>query len=112
MALVNLRCQLTDGPDAKANRAGLDANLRRHLYFIDRAAADGAEFVGFPELSLNGYRFSKTTTWLKLNGDEVKAVAKKAKEKGVYVAVGLAEADEDGKKWNTHVVIGPDGKVV
>ena len=39
VALVNLRCQLTDGPDAKANRAALDANLRRHFYFIDRAAA-------------------------------------------------------------------------
>src|SRR4051794_37623989 len=111
MALVNLRCQLTDGPDAKANRAALDANLRRHFYFIDKAAAQGAEFVGFPELSLNGYSFSKNTLWLKLDGDELKAVAKKAKDKGVYVSVGLAEID-GGNKWNTQVVIGPDGKLI
>lgn len=111
MALVNLRCVFTDTPDAKANRANLDANLRRHLSFIDRAAARGAEFVGFPELSLNGYRFSKHTTWLKLDGPEVAALAKKAKEKGIYVSAGLAEVDPDGKRWNTHVVLGPDGKL-
>lgn len=112
MALVNLRCVYTDTPDAKVNKANLDANLERHLYFIDKAAARGAEFVGFPELSLNGYRFSKHTTWLKLDGPEVAALAKKAKEKGVYVSAGLAEVDPDGKKWNTHIVLGPDGKVV
>lgn len=112
MALVNLRCQHSDGPDATANRAALDANLKRHVYFIDKTTADGAEFVGFPELSLNGYGFSKTMTWLKLDGDEVKAIGKKAKDKGVYVSVGVAEVDDDGKKWNTQIVIGPDGKIV
>jgi predicted amidohydrolase len=92
--------------------AALEANLKRHFYFIERAAAQGAEFVGFPELSLNCYSFSKNTLWLKLDGPELAAVAKKAKEKGVYVAVGLAEHDSDGKKWNTHVIVGPDGKIV
>ncbi len=112
MALVSMKSLYTDGPDAAANQKNLQTNLDRHLYFIDRAAAQGAEFVGFPELSLNGYHFSPNTTWLSLAGPQVKALAQKAVEKSVYVSAGIAEAAPDGKKWNTHFVLGPDGKVV
>jgi len=58
MALVNLKSLYSDGADADSNKANIQANLKRHLYFIDKLAAEGAEFVGFPELSINGYRFS------------------------------------------------------
>src|SRR4051812_884999 len=72
MALVNIKSQYSDSPDAKSNKANIDANLQRHFYFIDRLAAEGVDFVGFPELSLNGYRFSKNMTWLSLDGPEIK----------------------------------------
>ncbi len=111
MALVNMKSVFTDGPDAAANQKNLKANLDRHLFFIDKAAAQGADFVGFPELSLNGYRFSKDMTWLSLSGPEVQALAKKAVEKKVYVSAGIAERDPQGKHWNTQFVLGPDGKV-
>lgn len=111
VALVNMRSLYTDGADARANAANLQANLKRHLAFIDRAAEKGAEFVGFPELSLNGFHFSKNTIWLKVDGPEVKALADKAKQKKVYVAAGMCE-EADGKHYNTHVLIGPDGKLI
>src|SRR5688500_8158738 len=85
MALVNIKSAYSDGPDPAANAATVRANLKRHLDAVDRLAADGAEFVGFPELSLNGYHFSPTMTWLSLTGPEVKALQQKATEKGVYV---------------------------
>src|SRR4051794_23967182 len=88
VALVNLRSLYTDGTDARAN---LDANLARHLAYIDLAARQKADFVGFPELSLNGYRFGKGLLWLKDDSPAVQALAKKAKEKGVHVAFGMAE---------------------
>jgi predicted amidohydrolase len=50
-------------------------------------------------------------TWLRLAGPEVKSLQSKAKEKAVYVAVGLAEIDDEGKKWNTHIVISPTGEI-
>jgi predicted amidohydrolase len=112
MALVSMKSLYSDGDDAETNRANLRANLKRHLYFIDELAAQGAEFIGFPELSLNGYHFSGHMTWLSLDGPEVKALAQKAAEKKVYVSAGLAEQDADGKRWNTQVVIDPKGKVV
>jgi len=112
MALVSFRAAYTDLPDPKANAANLASNVERHVAFIAHAAGKGAGFVGFPELSLNGYRFGKALSWLKTDGPEVGALARAAKDKGVFVAAGLAEVDGDGKKWNTHVLIGPDGELV
>lgn len=112
MALVNIKSRYSDGPDPKVNEANLQANLKRHFYFIDRLAADGAEFIGFPELSVNGYHFSKTMTWLKLDGPEVKALQKKAIEKRVYLSVGIALEDADGKRWNVQIVIDPQGRII
>ena len=72
MALVSMKCLYSDGPDAAGNKANIQANVKRHAQFIDMAAAQGAEFVGFPELSLNGYHFSNRMTWLSLDGTDQK----------------------------------------
>lgn len=112
MALVNLKSVYSDGPNAESNKANIQANLKRHIYFIDRLAAEGAEFIGFPELSINGYHYSNNMTWLSLTGPEVKTLQDKAIEKRVYLSAGLAEQDADGKKWNTQIVIDPKGQIV
>jgi predicted amidohydrolase len=112
MALVNIKCLYSDGPDAKVNKANIEANLARHMYFVDQLAPKGVDFVGFPELSLNGYRFSKNMTWLKLDGPEVEALKKKAIEKGIYISAGLAVEDADGKRWNVQIVIDPKGRII
>ena len=112
MALVNIKSHFSDGPDAPANHANIDANLKRHLYFIDKLAADGVDFVGFPELSINGYHISKNMTWLSLEGPEVKALQKKAAQKGIYISVGMAIEDADGKRWNVQIVIDPHGRII
>jgi predicted amidohydrolase len=112
MALVNLKSLYSAGPDAKSNQANIQANLQRHSYFIDRLAGEGVEFIGFPELSVNGYQFSNTMTWLSLTGPEVKSLQEKAVEKKVYISVGLAEQDSAGKRWNTQIVIDPKGQIV
>ncbi|MFO0863066.1 MAG: carbon-nitrogen hydrolase family protein [Gemmataceae bacterium] len=112
MALVNLRCDTSAGPDAKTNQAAIDANLKRHVWFVDMLAAEGAEFVGFPELSLNGYKFSKTMQWLRIDGPEIKAIQKKAIKKKIYISVGLALEDTDGKRWNAQIVIDPEGRII
>lgn len=112
MGLVNLKCVTSAHADAEVNKANIQANLKRHLYFIDKLAAEGVEFIGFPELSINGYNFSATSYWLSLTGPEVGVLQRAAIEKKVYIAAGLAEVDAAGKKWNSHIVIDPKGKVV
>src|SRR4026208_1350262 len=76
MGLVNLQCATSPSADAEANKAKLQSNLQRHLYFIEKLAAEGVEFIGFPELSINGYNFSNTMAWLSLAGPEVGGVPK------------------------------------
>jgi|GEM_PF-2637236 len=112
MGLVNIKALYSDSPDPEANKANIQSNLDRHAYFIDKLSADGVEFIGFPECSINGYRWSGNMTWLSLDGPELAQLKKKAIEKGVYVAAGMAEQDAAGKKREVHFVIGPDGKLV
>jgi predicted amidohydrolase len=112
MGLVNLKSVYSDGADPAANQAAIQANLQRHFLFIDRLAAEGVEFIGFPELSVNGYHFSKTMTWLKLDGPEVHALQKKAAEQRIYISAGIAEQDAGGKTWNTQFILDPKGKVL
>lgn len=112
MALVCLKCQTSAGSDPKANQQAIQANLERHFQFIDKLASEGADFIGFPELSLNGYQFSKTMTWLKLDGPEVKALQRKAVERKIYISVGMALEDKDGKRWNVQIVIDPVGRII
>ena len=112
MGLVNLKSLYSDSPDAEANQKNIQSNLDRHAYFIDRLAAEGVEFIGFPECSINGYRWSGNMTWLSMDGPEVAQLQKKALEKSVYIAAGMAEMDSAGKKWEVHFVIGPDGQIV
>ncbi len=112
MALVNIKCHYSDTPDTERNRANIRANLQRHVYFINRLAGEGVDFVGFPELSLNGYHFSKHMTWLSLDGPEVKALQKLAAAKRIYISVGVAEQDAAGKRWNTQIVIDPQGRII
>ncbi len=93
VALVAMKSLYSDSQDIEINIKNIKINLERHLYFIDKAVEQGAEFIGFPELSINGYRFSKNMMWLKLNGPEISAIQRKAIEKGVYIGVGIAEED-------------------
>jgi predicted amidohydrolase len=112
MALVNIKVLYSDGPNAERNLANIQANLQRHLWFIDKVAAEKVDFVGFPELSLSGYHFSPNMTWLRLDGPEIKALQQKAIEKGIYISVGFAEQDANGKRWNTQIIINPKGEII
>ena len=51
-------------------------------------------------------------TWLSLDGPEVKSLQKKAIEKGIWISVGIAVEDADGKRWNVQIVIDPQGRII
>jgi predicted amidohydrolase len=112
MGLVNPRCFCSATRDAEYNQASIDANLKRHCYFIDTLAQQGVEFVGFPEMSITGYEFSPWMTWLRIDGPEVRLLRDKARERSVYVAAGFAEQEPNGQRWNTHIVIDPQGEII
>lgn len=112
MALVNSKTEFTDTTDKAENQKTIARNLTRHFYFIDKLAAQGVEFIGFPEASINGYHYSANMTWLSRNGPEVKALQDKARQNAVYLSAGLAEIDGAGKKWEAQFVIDPAGEII
>lgn len=112
MALVNIKDLYSDTADPEVNKKNLADNIARHFYFVDKLAAEGMEFIGFPEASINGYHYSVNMTWLNKDGPEVKSFQEKAKEKGVYISAGLAEEDKDGKRWEAQFVVDPQGDVI
>lgn len=84
-----------------------ESNLERHALWLERAARQGAKFIGFPECSLTGYDLSERTA-IALESAPVRSLAELAKKHQVYVSAGLVEKRE-GKFFNTQILVGPGG---
>jgi predicted amidohydrolase len=78
----------------------LDANVARHLELIAAAAADGADLVVFPELSLTGYFLKDlvTETALRLDSPEIQALVEASR--GVDAVVGCILESDDHRFHN------------
>ena len=97
MAAVSSKCAPGD----------MAANVERHVLWTERAVAQGARFVGFPECSLTGYDFSPDAG-IALEGREVGAIVELARKHVIYLAAGLVER-RDGRRYNTQILAGPGG---
>ena len=103
VALAQLNSKLGDN----------QANLRRALKYIDRAAKEGADLIMFPELYLQGYeayeKFAQTAE--PIPGPTTEQLMKKAAAHGIYVVMGMARLGE-GHPWcvyNSLCFVGPEG---
>jgi predicted amidohydrolase len=98
------------GPGADA-----DANRRVIADFVQRAAAQGARLVLFPEYSSFfvhplGEAFVEAAE--SLDGPFVSELARLASTHGVHIVAGLVERTDDPDRFsNTLVAVGPDGVV-
>lgn len=78
------------------------------------AAADGADLIVFPELSLTGYKY-KTRAEMALDAEPVpgpstNAMIEVAKLAKAYIAFGMVASDGDGL-YDETVLVGPEGFV-
>jgi len=105
----------------EAKMADKDANLRKVLDFIEKAAAKKAELVVFPEMCLTGYtcgaELEKTATLFELAepipGPSANSITKAARENNIYVIVGMPEVSTEflGQIHNSALFTGPEGIV-
>lgn len=90
----------------------IEANVGRA---VKKILALDAKLIVLPELFSTGYQFRDKKELLDLSeevkgGFAVKSLIEAAKEKGAYIAAGLAE--REGKKaYNSAVLVGPKGLV-
>jgi predicted amidohydrolase len=91
----------------------LAANILTTKKQLERCARDGARVAVFPECSLSGYfeaEYMKAISAAQL-ADAEKRIANACREQDIYAVVGMPWR-EDGKLFNSAVVIDPQGKVI
>jgi predicted amidohydrolase len=103
VAVVQMTCQM----------GAKDENVSKTIDKINEAAANDAKLIVLPEMITSGYIFNTREEVATLAepipaGPTVKKWEAVAKEKDVYIVSGILE-EEDGKFYNTAVLIGPDG---
>jgi predicted amidohydrolase len=98
--------RLTVGLAQIDSRLGdLDANLERHLAWIERARARGVDLLVFPELSLTGYRLLHLTSRvaLPLRAPALDRLAEAARP--MAVVAGFVEESDRGMLHNSAVLL-------
>lgn len=95
VGLAQIDCRLGD----------LEANLDRHLAWIERARAQGVDLLVFPELSLTGYRLLHLTSRVALpaNAPLFERLAEAARP--MSVVAGFVEESERGVLHNSAVLM-------
>lgn len=101
----------------ESKMADKDANLRKVLDYIQKAADEKAEMVVFPELCLTGYTVGEKRSLFGLAepipGPAADAIIRAAKTNSICAIVGLPEANTEilGLIHNSALFAGPEGMV-
>jgi 5-aminopentanamidase len=99
-----------------ARLAGREHNLQRIRAHLRNCAGQGVRLVVYPECILSGYGFaSKEEAWPHAEpvpGPSTQALLADCRQLGVWAIVGMLEQAEQGRLFNTCVLLGPDGQVI
>ena len=91
-----------------------EANRQKIVVRIRETVARAAQLIIFPECALTGYCFDSLEEAVQFaepqDGPSAQAIASVCQETGAYAVVGFIEA-EDGKYYNSAMLVGPQGVV-
>jgi NAD+ synthase (glutamine-hydrolysing) len=89
----------------------VDKNLIHHLEFINRAIADGARLILFPELSITGYSLRDLTWDVAMNPHRNKLIAPLLqKSREISIVVGFVESGSNHGIYNSAMFL-EDGEI-
>jgi predicted amidohydrolase len=91
----------------------MTANLAQFDAAMERAAADGAQLVIFPELALSGYACGDAFFEVAepVPGPSTAHIAHSAARLGLHVIWGMPERGLPGVLYNSAVLVGPEGYI-
>lgn len=101
------------------------SNMKKHVQFIERAAAEKVDLLCFPENSLQGFEpsmdtfesdaaeYVHRTAELVPEGKSVQTIIELAKKYKMYITFGMTEQDPyySDRLWNSMVLVGPEGYI-
>jgi 5-aminopentanamidase len=93
----------------------ISGNAATTARLIRSAAAQGAQLVVFPELSLLGYDLdllAASEAWTTAADDRLHALREACTRTGTWAIVGTAFHNHDGRRFLASLAIGPDGSEV
>ncbi|RLM22269.1 amidohydrolase [Brenneria alni] len=86
----------------------ISANLQQIEQLAVRAKAQGAELLTLPELCLTG-RYHSPADAIGLHHPSIAFLMDLSAHLRLYLLAGMAEEASDGRRYNSAVLIGPDG---
>ncbi len=86
-------------------KADIEANIDKHIDFIQRARKEKADIVVFPELSLTGYDIGPESTELALEFDSLKLNRLVESTEGLSIVFGMVELGFAAQLHNSAVVV-------
>lgn len=102
---------LAQMPVVGGDRTG---NLERAVRWIGKAAAEGAELILLPETLDLGWSHPSARTDAEPipGGEPFRALSEAARRNGLFVCAGLTERGENGRIYNTAVLIDRSGELL
>jgi predicted amidohydrolase len=85
----------------------VEANVERHVEWIERARRQEVELLVFPELSLTGYRLLHLTPHVALTADAAPLRRLAAAAGSMAIVAGFVEADRNGVLYNSAALLLP-----
>jgi predicted amidohydrolase len=113
----NIRVAATQFQHAAGDKSHNLGVMRR---FVEQAAAEKVEILAFPECCISGYWHLRKLTRDQLwelaepvfDGPSTQTLLAWSREFGMTIGAGLVERTDDGKLYNTYVVVMPNGEMV
>ena len=90
----------------------LEVNTKKILEFVSRASAHDAQIVVFPECSITGYNMTLDEAKelaVSIPSTQTELITKACASSGILVLVGTIERGQDGRLYNSAVLINSDG---
>ena len=107
------------GPIQKADSRA--AVVERMCALLEKAHAEGAQFIVFPELTLTTFfprwyyeDLTDADHWFEraMPNTDTAPLFDRAKSLGIGMTLGYAELTDDGHRFNTSILVAPDGAIV
>jgi N-carbamoylputrescine amidase len=106
MENIRIACVIFHSP---LNQTGL--NLERTARWVVRAQSEGVRILCFPEMHLTGYGIRDGIRGLAetIHGPTVQCLIELAEKYRITILAGMAEKDETGRVFASHLVAAPEG---